>query len=140
MLSFYDYRTKSLFIWQYVGLRSFVLRLSSKRLEIAWIGESLASFWFSAYAPYSVVLLKWRLNAIVIPFITCIKLPLAVFCSTIIKTPFQKHNAALPSRKKQPGNWPFFETFVTSSNTNVYSDFPKTAISWLLYMVKSFVG
>ena len=62
-----------------------------------------------AIGPCSIVFLKWRLNAIALSLITCIKLPLAIFCGIIINTPFQKYNAALPSRKKTTRKSAFFQ-------------------------------
>ncbi|MFA6677629.1 MAG: hypothetical protein WCS34_08595 [Bacteroidales bacterium] len=70
-----------------MGFRLFVLRFTSKRFEAAWIGESFASILFSACAPCGIVLLKWRLNSVGEPFISCIKLPVAHLCGHIIKKP-----------------------------------------------------
>ena len=134
------YLAKCIFIF-YGNVRVFALSSSVSPANL-WKQRGKGSGLHSACSvlfaigPCSIVRLKWRLNAIAIP----INFPQQATFSCFFVAPLSRYHfrRTMPHcqvEKKQPGNRPFFKTSVTCSNTITYSDFSKTAISWLLFLI-----
>ena len=113
------YLVKCIFIF-YGNVRVFALSSSVSPANLMkqrgkGSGLSPACSVLFAIGPCGIVLLKWRLNALGEPFITCIKLPLSTFVAPLSRHHFRSTMPHCQVEKKRPGNRPFFKTSVTCS-------------------------